>query len=192
MKEDHTVLDAEFSTGSTPHPEPRVIAAARHRVVAMVADGFIMLAAMLALHFMVNPLLAGMATAVFAAAYKVFMEYTFGATLGKKWIELEVVMANFGHANLRAILKRNIFVILNAVASVAANALFYQQLEGRWNNEMVLTLAAALSSVVWFYGLLCLVECLIMITDYQRRTLHDRIGGTLVVEQLPKATVSFK
>jgi uncharacterized RDD family membrane protein YckC len=91
-----------------------------------------------------------------------------GATLGKRAVGLRVVKAadksrpDVGTAGIRA----GVFLIGPAIFALAPNVGFV-------SGGAIITLGA----ILW------LADCLLLVTDFQRRSLHDRAADTLVVRK---------
>jgi uncharacterized RDD family membrane protein YckC len=121
-------------------------------------------------------------------AYKPFMEYTYGATLGKMALKLKVTNLNFESANLSEILLRNIFHIvpqllaLLLTVGVYGNADF-ESVEGWGDYTLFMQQFSVLQYINYTAGLITVVEAIMLLADDQKRTLHDRIGKTFVIDQ---------
>jgi uncharacterized RDD family membrane protein YckC len=129
-----------------------------------------------------------MLVAVASIAYKPIMEFYYGATLGKMALNLKVTNLDFERADLQTILLRNIFHIapplitallsfgiyshpdFEAVSGYIEYSAFSRQFVG---PQIVNSIA----------GLIVIVEAIMIAIDDQKRSLHDRIAGTYVIEK---------
>jgi uncharacterized RDD family membrane protein YckC len=120
-------------------------------------------------------------------AYKVFFEYQFGATIGKKSMKLKVVNSAFRRVNLKEVLFRNIFDIAWRIFFFVITVIIYRSAEFNSinsNNEYV-KFSNKLINVnpyLVMYSLLIVIEITFILTDKKRRALHDRLGDTLVIK----------
>lgn len=121
-------------------------------------------------------------------AYKPIMEHLYGATLGKMALRLQVVDSGFGKAELGAILLRNIFNILPGLFSLAVSVQIYadpgfEDITGfteftQFGNQF------PANQMVSFVNLaIMLTDSIMLGIDEQKRSLHDRIAKTYVIEK---------
>ncbi len=121
--------------------------------------------------------------------YKPFMEYRYGATIGKMAARLKVVGYNFERITLNEELKRVSFYYLPSIliAIMTVKSYFssgFRDLPGfvefqnyigetnpaiPWVNLIVMGFAVA--------------DCVTFFTNYQRRSLHDMYAGTYVIQK---------
>jgi uncharacterized RDD family membrane protein YckC len=121
--------------------------------------------------------------------YKPFMEFTYGATWGKMALKLKVTNANFGKADLTEILFRNIFhilpqlIVLLVSISTVYNDPDFESVSGWTDYAGFLEKFAVLKYINYTSGLITIAEAIMVATDDQKRSLHDRIAKTFVIEQ---------
>jgi uncharacterized RDD family membrane protein YckC len=101
----------------------------------------------------------------FALPYFWVLSLIGGATLGKRALGLRIVMADRSGIDIRA-------AGIRAAAFLAGPALFASSLG-----------IAGDALIGWLGGVLWLADCLILVTDAGRRSLHDRAAGTIVVRK---------
>jgi len=128
-----------------------------------------------------------MVTFIAGASYKNFFEYKYGATLGKKAMKLRVVNRGLHRVDLNEVLVRNIFdlawraffFILSLV--IYRNAAFSTIHSNKefvdFSNNLLNT-----NPYLLMYSVLIMIEIVFVLTDKKRRSLHDRMGGTLVIK----------
>lgn len=121
--------------------------------------------------------------------YKPAMEYKYGATLGKMVLNLTVVNHQFGKANLKEILLRNIFHILGGIITLTqAISIFmdpafeqvhsfidYSTMLSQGSQSGSMNIQQNISMIIYF------ADIITLLSDKQKRSLHDRIGKTYVV-----------
>ena len=119
-------------------------------------------------------------------AYKPVLEYLYGATVGKMAVKIKVVNKHFQRPSISNILLRNIFNIgYRLFIMISWFLVFYR--EDLSDSPFLQDMGTSLSyfnEQGWSnYVLLfiCIVEIICLLTDDQKRSLHDRIGETLVV-----------
>ena len=126
---------------------------------------------------------------VIGTAYKPFMEFTYGATFGKMALKLKVTNTNFEKANLMEILLRNVFhiapqvvTLLISVGSIYNNSDF--ESVSSWSEYTgFVQQFSVMQYTSYASGIITIIDAIVLITDEQKRSLHDRIGGTLVIDQ---------
>jgi uncharacterized RDD family membrane protein YckC len=160
------------------------------RAGALILDGLIMGVVVLSLmYFNVTqwksvPLLIVLSLLGFA--YKPFCEFKYGATIGKMACDLVVVNYEFQKANLTEILLRNIFGIAVGIISLIFTITMYnspefQEVTGFMEYSVLLSQMKELNWINYFnYGIF-IVEIILLLSDKQKRSLHDRIGNTYVI-----------
>jgi len=121
-------------------------------------------------------------------AYKPVMEHLYGATLGKMALRLQVVSGRFDKAEFSAILLRNIFNILPGLISLAVSIQIYsdpgfEEISGfqefaAFGNQFAANQAMSLINFA-----IMLIDSIMLGVDEQKRSLHDRIAGTYVIEK---------
>ena len=118
--------------------------------------------------------------------YKVFMEYKYGATLGKMIVKIKVVNGDLEFPSLKDILLRNVFGISIAIFSffVSLQLIMHSPLidERNLGQTSFLSPQSSLSFalICFIYGL-DIIEGIMVAVDDRRRSIHDRIAKTFVV-----------
>jgi len=125
--------------------------------------------------------------------YKPFMEFQYGATLGKMALDLHVVNLNFQKANFTEIFLRNVFNVASGIFSLISsviifNSMEFQRLTGYMEFNTLVANQRGSSAVQGIYFLVLLVELICLVSDKQKRALHDRIGKTYVIVKTPAAS----
>jgi uncharacterized RDD family membrane protein YckC len=129
-------------------------------------------------------------TALVEIIYKPFMEYRFGATLGKMALGIEVVGPKFQRVSFNEEMKRVSFYIvpnfLQFILSVRVyftSAFLSFKTFDEYNQFIVNTnpSTALLRNLVIFIGV---ADCITFFTNTQGRSLHDLYGGTYVIEKI--------
>ena len=121
-------------------------------------------------------------------AYKPFCEYEYGATLGKMALKLKVVNQQFEKANLQEVLLRNVFQIVLTLVGLVTTVIFFnspefQEITGFMEYSTKLNANQGSMWVNWVVYILYIVDVIYLLSDKQKRSLHDRIGNTYVVQQ---------
>jgi uncharacterized RDD family membrane protein YckC len=129
-----------------------------------------------------------MAVALIGIAYKPFMEYAYGATLGKMALRLKVVNQQLERPDLQTVLLRNIFHILPTLLTAVMSLGMYSNpdFEDVTGFMEYITFAQAYGSsqtISSLSSLIILIEAIMLAVDDRKRTLHDRIAGTFVIEK---------
>lgn len=127
-------------------------------------------------------------TSLVSLAYKPFMEFQYGATFGKMALNLRVVNLNFQKANFTEIFLRNIFNIVAGVFSLVSsflvfNSVQFQTLTGYMEFNRLVASQRSSSILQGSNALIVLVEFICLVSDDQKRALHDRIAKTYVIEK---------
>ena len=121
--------------------------------------------------------------------YKPFMEFTYGATWGKMALKLKVTNMSFEKAELSEILLRNIFHILPTLLTLVYTITVvytnsdFEEVSGWTDYTRFLQQFKVLSYINYGSGLIMLADIILLVSDEQKRSLHDRIGKTLVIDQ---------
>ena len=120
-------------------------------------------------------------------SYKLFFEFKFGATIGKKSMKLMVVNTELNRVGLKEVLVRNIFDILWRTFFFIISLIIYRSVEFSHisSNEEFVSLSNKLINTnpyLVVYSLVVLIEIIFMLSDKKRRALHDRMGDTLVIK----------
>lgn len=120
--------------------------------------------------------------------YKPFMEFYYGATLGKMALRLKVVNLDFEQPDLQTVLLRNIFHIVPSLVLALLSISMYNDPDfvdvssyteyAAFGQKFVASQFISICSAV-----LTFVEAIMIGVDDQKRSLHDRIAGTYVIER---------
>jgi uncharacterized RDD family membrane protein YckC len=116
------------------------------------------------------------------------MEYNYGATLGKMALRLKVVNLQFEKADLQEILLRNIFHIVPPLITLFITIGIYsseefQDITGFREFSTYSNQHTSLQIINVVSGIITLVDMIVMLSDSRKRSLHDKIGGTYVIER---------
>lgn len=134
-----------------------------------------------------SPLLLVLLT-LLTVAYKPFLEFTYGATLGKMSLKLKVVNLQYESATLGEILMRNIFHILPSLVTLYFTIDIYNDPEfadvtGFMQYSAFSQKFTSLQFISVGSGLLLIVDAIVLLADKYKRSLHDKIGQTCVIDQ---------
>jgi len=121
-------------------------------------------------------------------SYKPLMELVYGATLGKMAFKLKVVNVNFDAPGIREALLRNIFNIVPDVAAIFFSVYMFMDPEfesvtGLMEFYNFSQKFATKQLFDWIVLVILLVDMIVLLSDKEKRSLHDKIGGTYVLEQ---------
>jgi uncharacterized RDD family membrane protein YckC len=127
---------------------------------------------------------------VVSLGYKPFCEFNYGATLGKMALKLKVVNLQFGNATLQEILMRNIFHVVPSLVSLIPTVAVFTSPEFLEMTDFkgfmeYNTLLGADQRGTWINGvtgILLILDVIFLLSDKQKRSLHDRIGNTYVIQ----------
>ena len=125
---------------------------------------------------------------VISTAYKPFLEYNYGATWGKMAVKVKVTNLELEKASLSEILLRNIFHILPAVITLLLTLQIYvdpdfESITGFMEYSAFTQKFTALQYANIPIGLIVIVDAIVLLADQQKRSLHDKIAGTLVIDE---------
>lgn len=123
-------------------------------------------------------------------AYKPIMEYVYGATLGKMALKLKVVDAQFEKAGLQEILLRNIFHIVPSLVTLFFTLDIYlspefEEINGFMEYSQYSGQFKSLQIMNFVSGLITIVDAIVLLADSRKRSLHDKIAQTYVIERQP-------
>ena len=187
------ILDAP-QPNATIDPNTVVYGGFWVRFGAMFIDGLVLAPVSVGLmYFNVtstkSPILLAVITLI-SLAYKPVMEYIYGATLGKMALKLRVVDIRFEKAGLQEILLRNIFNIVPALIVLVITIGIYlspefKEINGfmeysRYNSQF--TSLQIINYVSYF---ITIVDAIVLLADSRKRSLHDKIAQTYVIERQP-------
>lgn len=119
-------------------------------------------------------------------SYKPFMESAYGATWGKMAMKLTVTNLNFEKASLGEILLRNIFHIVPTLIILFFSIGMYndpafQSVSGYGEFTTFSKQFPASQYTSYVSGIITIIDAIVLAVDQQKRSLHDKIGGTLVI-----------
>ncbi len=119
--------------------------------------------------------------------YKPFWEFKFGATIGKKSMKLIVVNKAYHKVNLKEVLIRNIFDITSRILFFVAMLVTYRSdgfISVTSNREFVAFQKTIINMnpTLLFFSSITVIEIVFILSDKQRRSLHDRMAATFVVK----------
>ncbi|HEV8513079.1 MAG TPA: RDD family protein [Cyclobacteriaceae bacterium] len=120
--------------------------------------------------------------------YKPYMELMYGATWGKMALKLTVTNKNFERANLSEILFRNVFHIVPQLISLLITISIYNNADfesvSGWGEFTSFSQQFPLLQYFnYASGSITIIDAIMLAADDQKRSLHDRIGGTFVIDQ---------
>jgi uncharacterized RDD family membrane protein YckC len=121
-------------------------------------------------------------------AYKPFLEYSYGATWGKMALKLKVVNLQFERASLQEILLRNVFHIVPSLITLFFSIGLYNDPEfesvtGFMQYSAFTRNFPILQYISYCSGAITLIDAIVLLADTQKRSLHDKIGQTYVIDQ---------
>lgn len=187
------ILDAPQSH-TTIDPNTVVYGGFWVRFGAMFIDGLVLAPVSVGLMYYnatssKNALLLAAIT-LLSLAYKPVMEYIYGATLGKMALRLRVVDAQFEKAGLQEILLRNIFHIVPSLVTLAFTVSIYlnpefQDVDGFMEYSQYTGQFKSLQIMNFVSGLITIVDAIVLVSDSRKRSLHDKIAQTYVIERQP-------
>lgn len=119
--------------------------------------------------------------------YKPVMEYKYGATVGKMAAKIKVTNYEFQNPNLQEIILRNIFHLSSGIINLVMSLYIFSLPEfgdvETYRDYQTFVAASKSSMLSIVLGLITIVDVLFMFSDSQNRTLHDKIGKTLVLKR---------
>lgn len=125
---------------------------------------------------------------VIPPTYKIFMEYTYGATWGKMAQRIVVVNYDFEKPSFEAICLRNILGIASGLVTFFSTVYAFslpgfEDVTGFMAYSNFLNKNAQINTVNNIVSLAFMLDVLMMLSDKQNRTYHDKIGKTYVVKR---------
>jgi len=122
-----------------------------------------------------------------ALLYKPVLEFAYQATLGKKLLGLKVVNSEFQKGSLSTILLRNSLQVAAGLLSIAVTTplLFkdgFASVSSFLEYSAYISVEKTVTYVSYIPMIIALIDVICLLTDMQKRTLHDRIGKTFVVK----------
>jgi uncharacterized RDD family membrane protein YckC len=127
-------------------------------------------------------------TSLLTIVYKPFMEYEYGATLGKMAVGIKVVGHGFQKVNLKEELRRvSFYIVPNIIQQVLTlNFYFSHQLDSVQHykdyNDYIVNSNPALYILNIIVVVLLIIDCITFFSNNQNRSLHDLYAGTYVIE----------
>ena len=157
---------------------PRVGASLIDRVVVLMITP---LALYNALHWQSYLLFTGLTLMQFI--YKPFLEYEYGATLGKMVLKMKIVNYQYQKAGLKEIFLRNITVIVESILTLLIGLYKYgynsvSTESGSYEPAYIILIAVNILLVIFN-----IVDIIFLATAKDGRSLHDRIGKTFVIRR---------
>jgi uncharacterized RDD family membrane protein YckC len=133
-----------------------------------------------------SPLLLVVLTLI-TVAYKPFLEFTYGATLGKMALNLKVVNLQHERANLTEILIRNSFYIVPSLVTLFLSIVMYnepefQSITGFMEYSAYAQQFPASKFISMATTLFVVVDGIVMVADDRKRSLHDKVAKTYVIK----------
>ncbi|HEY2347595.1 MAG TPA: RDD family protein [Puia sp.] len=128
-------------------------------------------------------------TSLITIIYKPFMEYQFGATLGKMAVGIKVVGHQFEKVTLQEELRRvSFYIVPNIIQQVLTlNFYFSHQIDSIQNykdyNNFIVSSNPALYILNIIVVVLFIIDCITFFSNMQNRSLHDLYAGTYVIEK---------
>jgi uncharacterized RDD family membrane protein YckC len=128
-------------------------------------------------------------TSLLGIIYKPFLEYRFGATLGKMAVGIQVLGHQFQRVSFNEEMRRVSFYIIPSILQFVFTVRNYFSPEfisvknyNEFNQYVVSSNPATLllGGIVFFLGA---ADCLTFFLNNQRRALHDLYAGTYVVDK---------
>lgn len=109
--------------------------------------------------------------------YKFYMEYTFGATLGKMMFMIRIVTVDFKTLSIVQVFLRNILDITYTLVDILV---FYQILD---NKEIFL---AYFPIEIFSFGFICIffIDALVLLISRNHQALHDMVAKTIVIQKV--------
>ncbi len=127
-------------------------------------------------------------TSLLTIVYKPFMEYEYGATLGKMAVGIKVVGHQFQKVTLKEELRRvSFYIVPNIIQQVLTlNFYFSHQLDSIQHykdyNDYIVNSNPALYILNIIVIFLLIVDTITFLSNPQNRSLHDLYAGTYVIE----------
>jgi uncharacterized RDD family membrane protein YckC len=119
-------------------------------------------------------------------AYKPFLEFTYGATLGKMALKMKVVNLQHEKANLTEILMRNVIYIVPSLVTLfftidIYNEPEFQSITGFMEYSAYTQQFPVVKFISMTTTLLVVVDGIVMVADDRKRSLHDKVANTYVI-----------
>ncbi len=188
-------MESSFETAVSFEPE-YVYADLKYRIGAALIDSLVLIPLNLIIQYNNiylknnNVMIVG---TVLTILYKPLMEWlNNGATVGKKIMKLQVVTADLQPISFAEAFLRSCFVIMFGVGMLIAQYLLFQSPEylAIKDPEAFLKFiqdATILNRISLVSYLVLFLDAVFLITNLQRRSLHDLIANTVVIRKIKKA-----
>lgn len=126
--------------------------------------------------------------AILSFLYKPMLEFKYGATVGKMAMKLLVVNTEFHPINLKEALTRDIFGIFIKIFSVTVSLIIFAHsgFEDIITHKQYAGFSSSIIKPYWLVGpyiIITIVDAIFLLTDKQNRSLHDKIGATIVIKK---------
>ncbi len=131
-------------------------------------------------------------TSIITIIYKPFMEYRYGATLGKMAVGIKVVGHQFMKVTLKEELRRVSFYLVPSIIQQILTLKFYfsDQLDSihqyKDYNDFIVSTNPALFILNIIVIFLLVADTITFLSNNQNRSLHDIYAGTYVIENRPQ------
>jgi uncharacterized RDD family membrane protein YckC len=127
-------------------------------------------------------------------AYKPVMEYIYGATLGKMALKLRVVDSQFEKPGIQEIFLRNIFNIVPSLIILVFTIGIYlrpefEDVNGFTEYSQYSSQFTSLQIVTYVSYFITIVDAIVLLADSRKRSLHDKIAQTYVIERQPSYAI---
>lgn len=162
------------------------------RLGALIIDAIILWAVNMLIGFPLNELNNSLVVLIVTAAiplfYNLFLEYKYGATLGKMLLKIKIVNYELQPPGINNIILRNIIYIAVQFISFGTELTTYLKSQSSDSFEFTgfdsFFTPAIIISLIFSGGVFVIyvVELVFLLNDPKCRALHDRIGKTYVVK----------
>lgn len=160
------------------------------RFGALFIDGIILIVFNYLLRFPLreldNNLVVILVTAAIPLFYNLFLEYKYGATLGKMLLKIKIVNYELQPPSISNVILRNIIYMglqfislgieLNIFFKTQSDSFDFRGFDSFFTPEII---------IAFFYSgsvfVIYIIEMIFLLNDPKCRALHDRIGKTYVV-----------
>jgi uncharacterized RDD family membrane protein YckC len=126
--------------------------------------------------------------ACFGFAYKLFMEYTYSATLGKMITKIIVTDYNYEKPTFNQVFLRNLINIISTLATtIGSFYLFtlpeFKDIVGFMEYQALMAKKTPLTTVNNLIALVYMIDVFMLFGDAQLRAYHDKIAQTYVIHK---------
>jgi uncharacterized RDD family membrane protein YckC len=162
------------------------------RFLALIIDGIVL--APITFGLMFANIVSFKSAAVFVlvtlvgVVYKPFMEYQYGATLGKMALSLKVVNTDLSKPDLKSAILRNIIYFTpTLIGLIFTLPIFFDgrmdEVDGYMEYSTMLSQVIAVQVINVLGGIITIIDGIVLASDSAKRSIHDRIGDTFVIER---------